>query len=604
MAQQNNLPGRGEALDAFEQRLRALYDTHGGDAEEDSIFSAADFFATAPAVTPAPSAVPAPAVEKPAPAAASAAPVAPAAPTAAPVAAPAAFNFEPLDFSELDSDPAEEYGFPFAVPAAKPAAKPVHEETPAAPIDELAVDEPAADEELFPAELAADEPAPAPRRPAAKAPAPRPGKPAPARKASPGPHPAPRRKTSLREVSNAGEVMEADASASGAPVDEETEIARLTEALPSRKRPQPRPAEVRPKPKKAPAFEEPVKEKKTGFGTILLRILAVVLATALILSIGVFALVSLVINGPSPDAGKILVSSLNETSALKFVPYWFLDDDEVEAILHPPVEEVPEDTYRELSFAADTAAAAEGTAESGEPLVHVAEPTSDDVIQLLDISGSTYKGKLLIISDPSKVVVGTLDSYGGVGWYLTEFVEHYGALAATNAGGFYDPDGQGSGGIPDGLVMKNGAIAFGDPYSYYYNVIGFDADHILHVGNMKGQEAIDLGLQSAVSFTPGPVLIKDGVRQSGWNSSLNPRTCIGQTPDGTVLLAVIEGRHLDSMGASFDDLADLMESYGVVNAANLDGGSSSSMIYNGEQITKGSSIVGSRQMATAILVLP
>ena len=67
---------------------------------------------------------------------------------------------------------------------------------------------------------------------------------------------------------------------------------------------------------------------------------------------------------------------------------------------------------------------------------------------------------------------------------------------------------------------------------------------------------------------------------------------------------VVEGRHPDSLGATYDDLANLMEEYGAVNAGNLDGGSSSAMIYNGEQITKGSTIIGSRRMATAILVLP
>lgn len=46
-----------------------------------------------------------------------------------------------------------------------------------------------------------------------------------------------------------------------------------------------------------------------------------------------------------------------------------------------------------------------------------------------------------------------------------------------------------------------------------------------------------------------------------------------------------------------------MYEYGAVNAANLDGGSSSLMYYNGEQVTKGSNLVGMRQMSTAILVL-
>ena len=46
-----------------------------------------------------------------------------------------------------------------------------------------------------------------------------------------------------------------------------------------------------------------------------------------------------------------------------------------------------------------------------------------------------------------------------------------------------------------------------------------------------------------------------------------------------------------------------MEEDGAVNAGNLDGGSSSAMIYNGEQITKGSNLIGSRPICTAILVL-
>jgi hypothetical protein len=47
-----------------------------------------------------------------------------------------------------------------------------------------------------------------------------------------------------------------------------------------------------------------------------------------------------------------------------------------------------------------------------------------------------------------------------------------------------------------------------------------------------------------------------------------------------------------------------MVEYGAINAANLDGGSSSTMIYEGEQITRGSTLVGARRLATAILVLP
>ena len=221
------------------------------------------------------------------------------------------------------------------------------------------------------------------------------------------------------------------------------------------------------------------------------------------------------------------------------------------------------------------------------------------------MKGPSFKGKMMIIHDPSKVVVGTLDAYGAAyhGLYLYEFIDKYDAIGGTNSGVFYDPNGGGNGGTPDGLVIRDGQIAWGATNGWYINVIGFDQDNILHVGDMSGQQALDLHLQSAVSFSPGPVLVKDGVMRTGLGGGMNPRTCIGQRADGTILLMVLEGRKPDSLGATYDDIAQIMYDYGAVNAANLDGGSSSLMYYNGEQITRGSNIIGMRQMSTAILVL-
>ena len=100
-----------------------------------------------------------------------------------------------------------------------------------------------------------------------------------------------------------------------------------------------------------------------------------------------------------------------------------------------------------------------------------------------------------------------------------------------------------------------------------------------------------------------PVLIQNGKVKTHLGGGLNPRTCIGQTADGTVLLAVLEGRRPNSLGATYDDLAQLMADFGAVNAANLDGGSSSDMYYNGESIVRNSSYIGGRRLPTAILVL-
>ena len=68
-------------------------------------------------------------------------------------------------------------------------------------------------------------------------------------------------------------------------------------------------------------------------------------------------------------------------------------------------------------------------------------------------------------------------------------------------------------------------------------------------------------------------------------SGLNPRTAIGQRKDGTLLLLVTDGRGRNGhLGASASDLIDIMVEYGAVNAANLDGGSSSCMYLNGEYL--------------------
>ena len=347
----------------------------------------------------------------------------------------------------------------------------------------------------------------------------------------------------------------------------------------------------------------PPKRRKSfaaRFFLTLWRIVAVILCTALIFSVSLFGACLVLSRGPSEDARNIFVHSLDETSALKFLPYWFLPAETVQDILHPVREETAPDTFRAIAL---EPLDGEAPVETEAPLVQIDESSFTDEVEIIDIRKSTFKGKMLIVHDPSRVIVGTLDYWGGNGWYLTEFVENYGALAGTNAGSFEDPGGMGTGGIPDGLVIKDGQLSYGSLRGYYTGVLGFDANHVLHVGSMTGQQAMDLGLVTAVSFPPGPTLIKDGVKQTNLGGGVNPRTCVGQRADGAVLIVVIEGRHPDSIGATYDDLADLMEEYGAVNAGNLDGGSSSAMIYEGVQITKGSNLIGARPLATTILVL-
>ena len=336
---------------------------------------------------------------------------------------------------------------------------------------------------------------------------------------------------------------------------------------------------------------------------VLRRTLIVALLTVLAVLLNVLCACAVLAYGPSPEWQRRFVATFDETSAMKFVPRIYLSEETVRSLLHPDVvQPVEEDPFTELAF--ETGAKEE---ESTGPMVVVADPPEDggEWLEIIDIRGMTFTGKLMMIHDPSRVMVGTLENYGAAyeGMHLTEFIEKYSAIGGTNAGGFLDPSGTGNGGTPDGLVIRDGRLAWGSSDGWYRNVIGFDANHILHVGNMSGQTALNLGLMSAVSFDPGPVLIRDGVMQTNLGGGLNPRTCIGQTADGTVLLIVVEGRRPDSLGATYDDLARLMAEYGAVNAANLDGGSSSEMFYEGERIIRNSAYIGTRRIPTAILIL-
>lgn len=337
---------------------------------------------------------------------------------------------------------------------------------------------------------------------------------------------------------------------------------------------------------------------KLTAGKIIGRILIVFFTTLLLLVIALYLLMLVIAKGPSPSAKKLFVCTVKETSAIGFLANWYYTDEEIEDYLGSFRSNTTEEvTNAELVQIAPKGA--EGAAsEDG------ASPQKET--ELLEVTGSTYKGKLLKIKDPSRVFVGVSGPFGQQyeGKRVMDMMNEYGAQAAINAGGFEDLNGVGNGGTPLGIVISQGEFKWGS-LDQTYEMIGFDSNNILHVGNMTGQQAKDLGIRDAVQF--GPLLIVNGkpvneVEPLG--GGFNPRSAIGQTADGTVLLLVIDGRQATSLGATYDDVISIMLQHGAVNAANLDGGSSSHMIYEGEFVTVCSSLYGPRRMPTCWLVKP
>ena len=110
---------------------------------------------------------------------------------------------------------------------------------------------------------------------------------------------------------------------------------------------------------------------------------------------------------------------------------------------------------------------------------------------------------------------------------------------------------------------------------------GFNQDDVLIVAkNMTVEQANELGIRDGCEF--GPVLIMNGeVNDVAYNSNsgFNPRTAIGQRADGAVIFVCIDGRQAGSLGGTYADIINIMQEYGAVNACNMDGGSSSVMMY-------------------------
>ena len=84
----------------------------------------------------------------------------------------------------------------------------------------------------------------------------------------------------------------------------------------------------------------------------------------------------------------------------------------------------------------------------------------------------------------------------------------------------------------------------------------------------------------------------------------NPRTGVGVTADGKILLVVVDGRQPKwSVGASLHEFARILLQLGATDAMNLDGGGSSTMVVNGEVMNRPSD-GQERRISTAVLVLP
>lgn len=344
------------------------------------------------------------------------------------------------------------------------------------------------------------------------------------------------------------------------------------------------------------------KTKHLNAGGVILRVLAVIGTTLGMTVVGLYCVMFICTHGPSTVAKDLFVLSVRESSAGGFLANMVCSKKEIAEI-----EE--RNKVADIDGSTDTSLIQIGEGDedenkAGEELEKEGKTPylDENGIKFYEVSGSTFAGTMLVVDDPSRVFVGASGDYQGeAGINVPGICDKYGAIAATNAGGFEDNGGVGNGGTPLGIVISEGSLKYGN-LGESYNLIGFDSNNIFVIGNMTAQEALDRGVRDAVSFGPFLILNGEPLEVTGMGGGLNPRTAIGQRADGAVLMLIIDGRQTHSLGASMNDLINVMLDFGAVNAANLDGGGSTVLYYNGEIKNKISSIYGARGVPTAILI--
>ena len=332
------------------------------------------------------------------------------------------------------------------------------------------------------------------------------------------------------------------------------------------------------------ASRPPKKKKKKGsglFGRIVRRFFLVLFTVIALILVAACLAANLIFNGPSPAARDILTMTLLEPSGTKWIPGLFMDAQTLDSIRTRDDSNLKDEfsNTSEIVINKDAAISA-GTDEWAN---------SPDGIRFESHSGDTYNAHIMIVRDPSKVYLGTSTenfSTSIPGTRIDDQIETDGAIAGVNAGAFFDngTSDPSVGSVPEGLVYSKGVCKWttGSPPNGIKGFAGFNKDNILVVAqdNLSKAQAEELNIRDGCCF--GPVLIMNGeINQEAYNSNSGwqPRTAIGQRKDGAVVFVCIDGRQAGSAGGTYKDVIDIMIEYGVVNACNMDGGSSSIMVY-------------------------
>lgn len=230
--------------------------------------------------------------------------------------------------------------------------------------------------------------------------------------------------------------------------------------------------------------------------------------------------------------------------------------------------------------------------------------------KVLDVKVGNAKGYLVAIYEPEKVRLLRTKKFnaGTFGDRVVDMCERYGGTVCINGGGFANGLSNGSD-IPIGYVIDDGEVVWAENNNYNRrgDIIGLTEDGKLKLmSEATGQEAINAGVKYGLEF--GPFLIVNGKSMEihGMPYGVANKCVIAQRKDGVILFLVTEGEsYID--GASLKDVLATLEKYGAYNAANLDGGQSTSLVINNKLINSPNYLAkkqGGRYVVTGFGLIP
>ena len=294
-------------------------------------------------------------------------------------------------------------------------------------------------------------------------------------------------------------------------------------------------------------------------------------------------------SGFSKDQAAALLSDLAQASGLNgdatefFELFHELDEDSVYAW----VEKHPECIQNgwENFYVNEAGLDDEGTdiyTNQGDQVLAINAEHGLLAIRIQD--GINYRGVLVIGKDASRVKLAPSAYLGSVGQYAGDIAENNDALVGMTGSGFGPGIDIGEGGDMAGAAMFSGKTR-GFHFPWGYKRVELHTDNRLYITDSHKSFSEDC--TDASEWTPALIIDGEIVVSAADNyTEMNPRACLGQTRDESIMFLVIEGRRVGiSIGTDTMVCADILARYDCYQAMNVDGGTSAILYYEGEYIT-------------------